>query len=62
MKVLLRGARRLWRCYCGPCTVPENIFGAMNTNKGITIVGTTINNLRYAYDTVLLAATEEDLQ
>ena len=37
----------------------------MNTNKGITIGGTTINNLRYADDTdhtVLLAETEEDLQ
>ena len=37
------------------CT--ENIFGAMNTNKGIKIGGTTINNLRYADDTVLLADT-----
>ena len=37
----------------------ENIFG---TNKGINIGGTTINNLRYADDTVLLAETEEDLQ
>ena len=35
----------------------ENIFGAINTNKGITIGGTTINNLRYADDTVLLAET-----
>ena len=34
----------------------------MNTNKGIKIGGTTINNLRYADDTVLLAETEEDLQ
>ena len=41
----------------------EHIFGAMNTNKGITIGGTTINNLRYAADdTVLPAETEEDLQ
>ena len=40
----------------------ENIFGAINTNKGITIGGTTISNLRYADDTVLLAETEEDLQ
>ena len=30
----------------------------MNTNKGITIGGTTINNLRYADDTVLLAESE----
>ena len=35
---------------------------AINTNKGIKIGGTTINNLRYADDTVLLAETEEDLQ
>ena len=34
----------------------------MNTNKGIHIGGSTINNLRYADDTVLLAETEEDLQ
>ena len=34
----------------------------MNTNKGIHIGGTTIYNLRYADDTVLLAETEEDLQ
>ncbi len=40
----------------------ENIFGAINTNKGIKIGGTTIHNLRYADDTVLLAETEEDLQ
>ena len=40
----------------------ENIFGAMHTNKGIHIGGTTINNLRYDDDTVLLAETEEDLQ
>ena len=40
----------------------ENIFGSINTNKGIQIGGTTINNLRYADDTVLRAETEEDLQ
>ena len=40
----------------------ENIFGVINTNKGIRIGGTTINNMRYADDTVLLAETEEDLQ
>ena len=34
----------------------------INTNKGIKIGGTTINNLRYADDTVLLAETEEDMQ
>ena len=37
----------------------ENIFGASNTNKGGV---TTINNLRYADYTVILAETEEDLQ
>ncbi len=36
----------------------ENIFGAMHTNKGIRICGKTINNLRYADDTVLLAESE----
>ena len=40
----------------------ENIFGAINTNKGIYIGGTTIHNLRYADDNVLLAESEEDLQ
>ena len=34
----------------------------MNTNKGIQIGGTTINNFRYTDDTVLMAETEEDLQ
>ena len=37
----------------------ENIFGAISTNIGGV---TTINNLRYADYTVLLAETEEDLQ
>ena len=52
-------------CVLSPCLFnlyTENIFGAINTNKGIKIGGTTINNLRYADDTVLLAETEEDLQ
>ena len=52
-------------CVISPCLFnlyTENIFGAINTNKGIKIGGTTINNLRYADDTVLLAETEEDLQ
>ena len=40
----------------------ENIFGIINTNKGITIGGTTINDLCSDDDTVLLAETEEDLQ
>ena len=40
----------------------ENIFGAINANKSINIGGKTINNLRYADVTVLLAETEEDLQ
>ena len=58
-----RGLRQV--CALSPCLFnmyTENIFGAMNTNKGIHIGGTTINNLRYADDTVLLAKTEEDLQ
>ena len=52
-------------CVLSPCLFnlyTENIFGAINTNNGITIGGTTIYNLRYADDTVLLAETEEDLQ
>ena len=40
----------------------ENIFGAINTNKGIKIGGTTIHNLHYADDTILMAEIEEDLQ
>ena len=41
---------------------PKKIFRATNTNKGIDIGGTTMNNLRYADDTVILAVTEEDVQ
>ena len=36
-------------CVLSPCLFnlyTENIFGAINTNKGIKIGGTTINNLR----------------
>ena len=58
-----RGGRQV--CVLSLCLFnlyTENIFGAMNTDKGIHIGGTTINNLRYADDTVLLAETEEDLQ
>ena len=39
----------------------ENTFGVINSNKGIHIGGTTINNLRYADDTVLLAELEKRL-
>ena len=38
------------------------MFGAIDTNKDIKIGGTTINNLSYADDTVLLTGTDEDLQ
>ena len=50
-------------CVLSPCLFnlyTENKFGAINTNKGIKICGTTIHKLRYA--DVLLAETEEDLQ
>ena len=39
----------------------ENICGAINTYKGITIGETIIHNLRDTDDTILLAETEEVL-
>ena len=40
----------------------EYIFRTLDNNKGINIGGHRISNLRYAYDTVLLAESEEELQ
>ena len=57
-----RGIRQ--GCVLPPCIFnlyTEHLFGAIDTNKGIMIGGTTIHNLRYAADIVPLAA-EEDLQ
>ena len=60
MRMIVRQGCVLSLCLFNMYT--ENIFGAINTNKGTTIGGTTINNLRDADETVLLADTEEDLQ
>lgn len=40
----------------------ENIFKQNEENPGLNINGRTINNLRYADDTVLLAESEHELQ
>ena len=40
----------------------EMIFRVLNNEKGVTIGGVNINNLRYADDSVLLAESEEELQ
>ena len=57
-----RGVRQGCVITLSVSSVHRKLFGAINTNKGIKIGGTTINNLCYADDTVLLAETEEDLQ
>ena len=36
--------------------------GLEETQAGIKIAGRNINNLRYAYDTTLMAASEEELK
>ena len=38
------------------------IAGLEETQAGIKIAGTNINNLRYAYDTTLMAESEEELK
>ena len=44
------------------CYHPVCLICTHKTDKGIKIGGTTIHNVRYTDDTVLLAETEEDLQ
>ena len=58
-----RGVRQ--GCVLSPCLFnlyTDIIFRHITEHKGIKIGGITVNNLRYADDTVLLADNEEELQ
>ena len=58
-----RGARQ--GCVLSPdlfSLYSENIMEEIKDIEGIKIRGENINNLRYADDTVLIAATKENLQ
>ena len=54
--------------YCHPAfltymySTPWETLGWKKHQAGIKIAGRNINNLRYAYDTTLMAETEEELQ